>query len=152
MQNKLFSIDPATGKKIASYDLDLDGAINEKIRQTNIAFKEWSLKSHVERAEVLTRVGLKIKDMKQKIAEMITAEIGMPISQSLGEVDKALQLVDEIVKNGPYQLSSRDVAHAKSRVEYAPMGVCLSVAPWNFPFYLALRSIVPNLPFVRGAI
>jgi len=145
MQNKLFSIDPSNGKKVASYDLDLDGVINEKIRQTDIAFKEWSSKTHSERAEVLSKVGLKIKDMKQKIAEMITLEIGMPISQSLGEVDKALQLVDEIVKNGPTQLSSRSVPQAKSRVEYAPMGVCLSVAPWNFPFYLALRSIVPNL-------
>lgn len=145
MQNKVFSIDPSTGKKINSYDLDSDNTVNEKIRLADKAFKEWSLKSHNERASYLEKVSIKIKSLKQTIAEMITLEIGMPISQSLGEVDKALQLVDEIVKNGPQQLSSREVTHAKSRVDYSPLGVCLSVAPWNFPFYLALRSIIPNL-------
>lgn len=145
MQNKVFSIDPSTGKKINSYDLDSDHVVNEKIRIADKAFKEWCVKSHSERANYLEKVSFKIKDLKQKIAETITAEIGMPISQSLGEVDKALQLIDEVIKNGPNQLATRQVPSAKSRVEYAPLGVCLSVAPWNFPFYLALRSIVPNL-------
>ncbi len=145
IQNKAFSIDPSTSKKVASYDLDSDEIINEKIKLADDAFKIWRLKSHLDRANVLSNVGIKIKEKKQQIAEMITLEIGMPISQSLGEVDKALQLVDEVVKNGPSQLSVRQVPSAKSRIEYAPMGVCLSVAPWNFPFYLALRSIIPNL-------
>jgi len=143
--NKVFSIDPSNSKKIASYELDSDDVVNEKVKSVNIAFKTWSSKSQLERSNILSSVGVKIKQKKQEIAEMITLEIGMPISQSLGEVDKALQLIDEVVKNGPVQLAPRLVPSAKSRVEYAPMGVCLSVAPWNFPFYLALRSIVPNL-------
>ena len=145
IQNKVFSIDPATSKKVASYDLDSDEVVNEKVKLVNDAFKVWSSKTHLERSKVLSNVGNKIKEKKQEIAEMITLEIGMPISQSLGEVDKAIQLIDEVVKNGPSQLAPRQVPSAKSRIEYAPMGVCLSVAPWNFPFYLALRSIIPNL-------
>lgn len=145
IHNKVFSIDPSNGKKVHSYELDSDEIVVEKVKLTNDAFKIWSLKSHEERANILALVGSKIKSKKQEIADMITLEIGMPISQSLGEVDKALQLIDEIVKNGTSQLAPREVPSAKSRVEYAPMGVCLSVAPWNFPFYLALRSIIPNL-------
>lgn len=145
IHNKVFSIDPSNAKKVHSYELDLDEVVFEKVKLTNNAFKIWSLKSYEERANILALVGLKIKSKKQEIAEMITLEIGMPISQSLGEVDKAIQLIDEIIKNGPSQLAPREVPSAKSRVEYAPLGVCLSVAPWNFPFYLALRSIIPNL-------
>jgi hypothetical protein len=40
MQNKVFSIDPSTGKKINSYDLDSDHVVNEKIRMADKAFKE----------------------------------------------------------------------------------------------------------------
>lgn len=145
MHNKIFSIDPSTGKKVSSYELDPDHLILKKVKDVHTAYIEWSNKTIQERADLLSKVGLKIKEDKQKIAEMITLEIGMPISQSLGEVDKGLQLIDEIVKNGPNQLKPRLVPNAKSRVEYASIGVCLSIAPWNFPFYLALRSIIPNL-------
>ena len=145
MQNNVWSIDPATGRKVRSYALDNDQQVLSKVQATQKAYTEWSGRTHQERAEALGRVGRHVREMRQSIAEMITQEIGMPIGQSIGEVDKAIQLIDEVCRNGPTQLAPRQVPSAKSRIEYAALGVCLSVAPWNFPFYLALRSIIPNL-------
>lgn len=143
--NKVFSVDPTTKTNINEYHLDSDHDVDLKIKKATGAFEKWKKLDHTTRANFLKNVEKKILDSKEAIALTITGEIGMPISQSLGEVDKGISLIREIIKNGPGQLAPRSVPEAKSRVEYSPMGVCLSVAPWNFPFYLALRSILPNV-------
>ena len=143
--DKVFSVDPTTKTNINEYYLDSEQEIELKIKKTSVAFQKWKKLDHQTRANFLKNVEAKIVDSRTAIALTITNEIGMPISQSYGEVDKGISLIREIIKNGPMQLKSRDVPDAKSRVEYAPIGVCLSVAPWNFPFYLALRSILPNI-------
>lgn len=143
--NKVFSVDPTTKTNINEYHLDSDHEVDLKIKKATAAFEKWKKLDHTTRANFLKNVEKKILDSKDAIALTVTGEIGMPISQSLGEVDKGISLIREIIKNGPAQLTPRSVPEAKSRVEYSPMGVCLSVAPWNFPFYLALRSILPNV-------
>ena len=143
--SKIKTINPSSKNYINEYDLDSDSDINLKIQKSVTAFNKWKSYSHNNRSAYLKNVEDKIVSLKEVIALTITNEVGMPISQSLSEVDKGISLIREIIKNGPNQLASRQVPEAKSYVEYAPMGVCLSVAPWNYPFYLALRSLIPNV-------
>lgn len=143
--NKVYSIDPSTKTSLNEYHLDSDHEVDLRIKRAAGAFQKWRKLDHKTRAKFLKNVEDKIVASKDAIALTITGEIGMPISQSLAEVDKGLSLIREIIKNGPEQLKNKEVPEAKSRIEYAPMGVCLSVAPWNYPFYLALRSILPNV-------
>ena len=81
------------------------------------------------------------------MAEMITREMGKPVAQARGEIEKCAQLCVWYAENGPAMLSAEptQVEGGKARIEYRPLGPILAVMPWNFPIWQVLRGAVPTL-------
>jgi succinate-semialdehyde dehydrogenase/glutarate-semialdehyde dehydrogenase len=70
--------------------------------------------------------------------------MGMPISQSVGDIEKSAQIAEYYADNAEEFLKNIEVTgDGKSYVSYEPLGVVLHIAPWNYPFYLALRTVIP---------
>ena len=78
---------------------------------------------------------------------MITREMGKPVAQARGEIEKCAQLCVWYAENGPAMLSAEptQVEGGKARIEYRPLGPILAVMPWNFPIWQVLRGAVPTL-------
>jgi succinate-semialdehyde dehydrogenase len=81
------------------------------------------------------------------MARMITLEMGKPIAQARGEIEKCAQLCGWYAEHGPAMLSAEPtlVEGGKARIEYRPLGPILAVMPWNFPIWQVLRGAVPTL-------
>jgi succinate-semialdehyde dehydrogenase/glutarate-semialdehyde dehydrogenase len=74
--------------------------------------------------------------------------MGKPLAAARAEVDKCAMLCDLAVQLAPRALSPERITEdtlGAWRVEYHPIGVLLAVMPWNFPYWQAMRVIVPNL-------
>ncbi|EGH33128.1 aldehyde dehydrogenase [Pseudomonas syringae pv. japonica str. M301072] len=78
---------------------------------------------------------------------MISQEMGKPVAQAKGEVEKCAQLCDWYAAQGPAMLvaEATQVEHDKARIEYRPLGPILAVMPWNFPIWQVLRGAIPTL-------
>lgn len=143
----LRSINPSTGETIQTYPEMPDDEVKKIIDQADEAFQEWRAGSMDDRAGILACLGGIFAERRQELAELMAAEMGKPLRQGLGEIDKCAWVCDYYAKEGPGFLRSEEVATDASRsfVTFEPHGVILAIMPWNFPFWQVMRFAAPTL-------
>lgn len=142
------SVNPATGEKIATYELQSIEKVSSVARKARQTFRtKWRLSSVNEREEYLRLLAKSLRSKKTEYAEIMTSEMGKPISQAEAEVDKCAWAA-EVYADSTEKWLEREFATTDSKesyVEYDPLGVILSIMPWNFPFWQAFRFAIPAL-------
>jgi succinate-semialdehyde dehydrogenase / glutarate-semialdehyde dehydrogenase len=109
-------------------------------------FKKWSLTSFEHRAKLMYNLSLILREKRASFAELISLEMGMPISQAIGDIEKTAQIAEYYADKTENFLKNEYIEGNENQyIAYEPMGVLLHIAPWNYPFYLALRPIIPAI-------
>ncbi|WP_122560014.1 aldehyde dehydrogenase family protein [Pseudomonas viridiflava] len=141
------STNPATGEQIGHYPFASDAELENSLARAAASFSVWKRKTIDERAQLIIALGKTLREDANAIAQMISQEMGKPIKQALGEVEKCAQLCDWYAAQGPAMLAAEPtlVENDKARIEYRPLGPILAVMPWNFPIWQVLRGAVPTL-------
>ncbi|RRV10354.1 aldehyde dehydrogenase family protein [Pseudomonas sp. v388] len=141
------SIDPATGEQIGHYPFESDAALDAALARAAQAFAGWRRETPKQRGRMLIALAHALRDNGETMARMITSEMGKPITQARGEIEKCAQLCEWYAANGPAMLTAEatQVEDNKARIEYRPLGPILAVMPWNFPIWQVLRGAVPAL-------
>ncbi|MCP6582115.1 aldehyde dehydrogenase family protein, partial [Klebsiella pneumoniae] len=82
-----------------------------------------------------------------EVAQMISLEVGKPMAQARGELEKWANLCDWYAEHGPAMLATEAtlVENNQAVIEYRPLGAILVVMPWNFPVWQVMRGAVPIL-------
>ncbi|BDD01745.1 NAD-dependent succinate-semialdehyde dehydrogenase [Persicobacter psychrovividus] len=147
MSDILQSINPYTGEVLATFPKLNEEAIDNAIDQSAKAFKEWSVTGIDQRCEVTKALAKLLTENKRSLAEMITREMGKPISESLAEVDKCILLVNYFAEQAPTILQPKKLPSDfdQSYLRYDPIGTIVAVMPWNFPLWQVIRFAVPTM-------
>lgn len=120
--------------------------INDKIVLAKNAQKEWKDVSFEDRQKIILEVAKFLLDRKEECAKIITSEMNKPISQSIGEIEKCVLMLEYYAKCPkilqPEKINSEFTV---SEIHFEPKGIILGVMPWNFPFWQVLRFAVPTL-------
>ena len=143
----LTSTNPSTGEQIIQYQTWDRPELNKVISDCDESFKTWRQQLLDRRINLLKSLKQELINHKKKLAEMITLEIGKPITASSGEVDKCVLLCDYYLKNIEGFLAPKYVKTdmQKSYVSYHPLGVIYAIMPWNFPLWQVMRFAIPNI-------
>ncbi len=171
---KIKSINPYTEEVNWSYDLLSFGECKAQIEKSRTVFLTWSSLSIEERAKFFTKVGEVLRQNTNSYAEIITKEMGKPITQSRAEIQKCTWLCDYYAEKAPEFLNDEvvdtgsekctqlcdyyakdaaeflkdevvDTGSEKSYVTCESLGVILGIMPWNFPFWQVFRFAVPAM-------
>jgi succinate-semialdehyde dehydrogenase/glutarate-semialdehyde dehydrogenase len=140
------SRNPATGAVIDSYEFDTDP--EAALTRAQRAFDSWRERPLRERERLLAALGETLRENEAAYAQVMTAEMGKPIEQARGEVEKCAWLCDHYAEYaGRYLQADRYPSPPGTdvRTRYDPLGPMLAVMPWNFPFWQVLRFAVPAL-------
>lgn len=141
------SINPYSNALIAEYPAaslsDTEAAVNK----AGEAFVAWNKTSFEERSAFLMKLADTLRDRMHDLAEMITLEMGKPITQSIGEIDKSAWCCEHYAENLDQYLQDEAVAtEAKqSFIRNQGRGVVLAIMPWNYPFWQVFRCVVPAI-------
>ena len=140
-------INPATGEILQRVTSSTRDEVESMVNQARAAFQGWSEASPYSRASLLGRVGRALLANKQKIAEMITLEMGKIIRESLAEVEKCVSGFEYYSENGAGFLAPETAKTdaTDSYVDFRPLGVIASIMPWNFPIWQCVRFAAPAL-------
>ena len=143
----LYSINPANGKTIASYEEMDSNQISDIIETAHRKFLSWKETDFKFRKQKMKKAASVLRDKKEKFAKLMTSEMGKPIAQSRAEVEKCAWVCEYFADNAEEFLKDEQVQTdaTKSFVTYQPLGVVLAVMPWNFPFWQVFRFAAPNL-------
>jgi succinate-semialdehyde dehydrogenase/glutarate-semialdehyde dehydrogenase len=77
----------------------------------------------------------------------MTEEMGKPIREARGEVEKAAWCAEHYAAHAEEYLAPQVIASdaTRSYVQHLPLGAILGILPWNAPFWLAFRFCAPAL-------
>ncbi|PQJ12540.1 succinate-semialdehyde dehydrogenase [Flavipsychrobacter stenotrophus] len=147
MADKLISVDPSTGKKIAGYAIDNEKKVTAALITATEAFAKWRKQPYSKRAKVLNNIAKELRKQKERLAILATQEMGKPIQQGREEVEKCAVTLEYYANEGEGFLKDIHVKTdaTKSYVTYQPLGVILAIMPWNFPYWQVFRAFAPTI-------
>jgi acyl-CoA reductase-like NAD-dependent aldehyde dehydrogenase len=145
-ERELKTINPATEEVINTYKMMTKEQINEKVKKAQNAFCEWK-KDIQKRAEYLYHVAHVFRQDKERLAKVITNEMGKAIKEARSEVEKCAWVMEYYADNGRVFVTDEVVNTdaRKSFITFEPLGVIGSIMPWNFPYWQGLRFAAPSL-------
>jgi succinate-semialdehyde dehydrogenase / glutarate-semialdehyde dehydrogenase len=139
---------PATHEVIAEVaDGGRDDAL-EAIEAAGRAQAKWSKSTPRERADILRRAFDLVTANADRLAAIMTAEMGKPLADAAGEVAYGAAFLqwfaEEAIRIGGDHTTSVDGA-TRILVSKEPVGPCVLVTPWNFPLAMGTRKIAPAI-------
>ncbi len=140
--------DPATGETIAQV-ARLDAAqARAAVDAAQAAFPGWANLLPQERAAVLLRWFHLVRDAREDLARLMTAEQGKPLSEARGEIDYAASFIEfyaEEAKRPNIESVTSHLSTAEMELWREPLGVAALVTPWNFPCAMITRKAAAAL-------
>lgn len=124
----------------------MNTTLQNTLDDSHSAFLAWRKVTFEERQKYVKRLVDVLLKNKRTYAELMTKEMGKPISQSIAEVEKCARLCDFYAECD--NVLKPEILHNEfsiSEIHYQPLGTILGVMPWNFPFWQAIRFIVPTV-------
>jgi len=124
-----------------------DNALTLAIETASRAFGSWKKTTFSHRAAILKRVAELLRRDTEKLAILITREMGKIISEAKGEVEKCAITAEYYADLAESFLNDETLVagYTKSFVTYQPIGVVLGIMPWNFPFWQVFRYAAPTI-------
>jgi len=146
---KTFAVtNPANGAHIADVP-DLGVTETERaIAAATKAFRPWSKRTALERADTLLRWYQLMLEEKDALAELMTTEQGKPLAEARGEVIYAANFMRWFAEEARRAYGDVIPSHRKDAriiVTKEPIGVVAAVTPWNFPLAMITRKAGPAL-------
>ncbi|TAK34398.1 MAG: NAD-dependent succinate-semialdehyde dehydrogenase [Saprospiraceae bacterium] len=140
-------INPATGETIRSYEYMREAEVEKRIIRANEVYASWRKTSMSHRAERMMKAAAILREGKEKYARLMGLEMGKPIREARGEVEKCAWVCEYYAGNAAAFLADETVVTdaSLSFISYQPIGVVLAVMPWNFPFWQVFRFAAPAL-------
>lgn len=150
----LITTNPATGETLESYDEMSSAQIKEIVDTAHAVHLDWRETTFAERSERLRALANLLREDQDRLATLMTREMGKPIVQSKAEIEKCALGCDYYAENGESFLASEMVETdaSKSYIAYRPLGVVLAIMPWNFPFWQVIRFAAPALMAGNAAL
>ena len=142
------SINPYTQETVYEIPMHSLQEAREILEKAQEAFDNtWEDTSYEQRAKLLNAVAAEMKDNLDYYALPMTEEMGKPINEARGEVDKAAWAAQHYAQFGEDYLKTEYLESdaTESYVQYLPLGVTLGILPWNAPFWLAFRYLAPAI-------
>lgn len=139
---------------LREYEMHSKTEVSQILANSQTTFEDWKFESIENRTELLQKVSALLSERKQDYAELMTREMGKPITQSISEIEKCAYACDFYVKNAERFLADELIATDadESFISNDPMGPILAIMPWNFPFWQVIRFAAPNLTAGNTAI
>ncbi len=147
--DSLVSTNPAAPDQVIWQGAPNASHVDQAVEAARKAFGPWAATAFEERAALLRKWAEVATANAQRMAELITDEMGKTLAESLLEAkalgDKVNITLDKISLS---RVSEYEVPVTKSRTgfcRYKPHGVMAIIGPYNFPAHLANGHFVPAL-------
>lgn len=154
MSKQITTIDPATGSVLKTYEGWTAAQIDAAVDAGHAAAAAWGTQSLAVRVAAVRRLAEELRRQKDAFAALITAEMGKPLAEAAGELEKSAVTALYYADNAERLLSDEKVAMdgVDAWVSYEPIGLVLAVMPWNFPAWQVMRFAIPAVTAGNGVL
>ncbi len=142
-------LDPVSNRTYATAAAGQAEDVDAAVAAARRAFTEgpWPGSPPRARARVLNRIADLVESRDTRLAELETFDTGLPITQALGQAQRAAEnfrfFADLIVAqtDDAYRVPGRQINYVNRK----PVGVAGLITPWNTPFMLESWKLAPAI-------
>jgi acyl-CoA reductase-like NAD-dependent aldehyde dehydrogenase len=148
MAEKLTCISPVDGRVYASRSVASRKRIAQTFAAARAAQDKWKRLPLAERAAYCTAAVDAMVAMTDEIVPELAWQMGRPIRYGAGEVRGFEERARYMIAIAEPSLADIDPGPKEGFVRYIrrdPLGVVLTLAPWNYPYLTAVNSVIPAL-------
>jgi len=139
---------PANGEEIATLANASAEHAALAVDAASQALPEWRGKSAKQRSRLLRRWFDLVMENKQELAEILTAEQGKPLAESLGEVIYGANYIEWFAEEAKRVYGDTIPAPGADKrlvVIKQAVGIVSAITPWNFPSSMITRKAAPAM-------
>jgi betaine-aldehyde dehydrogenase len=139
---------PANGETIANVQASGQEDVNRAVEAAAKAFETWQNTTPQDRSRMLLKLADAIEDRADELGRIESQNAGKPVQAAIDEMSA-------VADNLRFFAGAARVMEGKAAGEYLaghtslirrdPVGVVASIAPWNYPLYMAGWKIGPAL-------
>ena len=129
-------VNPATNEILARVPLSTDIEVDSAARAASTALSSWRQTPAQDRIQYLFKLKSLLENNLDEISRTITRECGKTLDEAKGEMQRAIENV-EVACGIPMMMKgeiAEDIAIGVDEIMLRqPVGVCATIAPFNFP-------------------
>ena len=141
------TINPTTEETIRTFEAFSPARIDDCLNRAVDAYRRHRLTPFAERAEHMRKAADILEGECRELGRLMTLEMGKPIGAAIAEAEKCATACRYYADNAERFLADEPVKMegGESWIAFQPIGVVLSIMPWNFPFWQVFRFAAPAL-------
>jgi acyl-CoA reductase-like NAD-dependent aldehyde dehydrogenase len=141
-------ISPVDGREVARKRAASAAEIAAALAAARKAQMQWAELSIAERAKFCSAAVDAMLAMRAEIAPELSWQMGRPIKYAGGELggfEERARYMIALADGALAPLEPTPKEGFKRYVRREPLGVVLTIAPWNYPYLTAVNSVIPAL-------
>ncbi|MDR0593670.1 MAG: aldehyde dehydrogenase family protein [Bifidobacteriaceae bacterium] len=147
--------DPYTGETLTTIRLAAKADVDRAYAAAAEAQVEWGAAAPARRAAVIAEAGRVLQERQAEIVDWLIHESGsarFKAAFEAGLVAGAAPLQATMPYRAHGQIRPSDTPATENRILRQPLGVICVISPWNFPFVLSMRSVMPALALGNAVV
>ena len=127
---------PATQAVIARAPMTTMSEVDEAVAAAQAAFLLWRRVPASQRARIMMKYQMLLKDKHDEIAEILAHETGKTFADAQGDVWRGIEVVEQACNVPAMMMGETSENVARGIDTYSliqPLGVCVGITPFNFP-------------------
>lgn len=147
MNKKYSIISPIDGSIVAERTLTGTKELQLILDKSNSVQKDWARLTISEKAKICHKAVDILVKKTAELATEISWQMGRPISYTPGEIkglEERARYMINIAEQALVDIVTED-NNSKRFIRPTPLGLVLTIAPWNYPYLTAINSIIPAL-------
>lgn len=151
MENK----NPYNSEVIATYHAASLQDLDDAYQSANRIQKQWAKTNPVVQREVFEKAVVYMEENHEAIVSIIIEEIGGTRLKAEFEIGLVKNMIKE-ASTFPFRMDGKilpsPIDDKENRVYRVPVGVIGVISPFNFPFFLSMKSVAPALAAGNGVV
>jgi len=138
---------PATGEVIAKIEPATSEMLDEAVQNAKIAQKKWAALAADERARILNRVAVILREQNESLARLEVRDVGKLYSEAVSaDVPSGAEAFEFFAAiAATYHGTAHKWPGAIGYTMRVPLGVCAGIGAWNYPVQVACWKTAPAL-------
>ncbi|XP_043941337.1 4-trimethylaminobutyraldehyde dehydrogenase-like [Protopterus annectens] len=144
---KIKAYEPATGRVICEFTSSGQQEVDLAIQSAKEAFLKWRTLSGIQRSRIMLDAAQIIRSQRDELARLESINNGKPFYEAQMDIDISCECIEYYAGMAP-TLAGQHIQLPGGSFAYTirePLGVCVGIGAWNYPFMLACWKCAPAL-------
>jgi acyl-CoA reductase-like NAD-dependent aldehyde dehydrogenase len=141
-------VNPSTERVIKNIVDDDWETVKAKHQMSVQSQQLWVNRTIEDRLVITKKFNLLLAKHLEKLAEVLTREMGKPINQSRNEILGARSRIDYFLENSERLLMDETMyehGNMKEVISYEPLGIIANISAWNYPYLVGVNVFIPAI-------